>query len=290
MGVGRHYSLALVCACGVFVAFAWAYSSTFASLWRVWSTESDYSHGFFVVPLALYFAWFRRSMRPPLRVQFSWAATALLALSVAMRVLGQRWNFAAFDYWSLLPWASALVLSLGGAAALRWWWPSIFFLLFMMPLPYRAEHALSMPLQTVATGLSCWIFQVLGHCALAEGHTILLGDQRLEIEQACSGLRMVFSAAAMGVAYAVLSHRRWWERLLLVACTFPIAVLANAARIVSTGLAREFWPGSWLADLSHDGGGYLMIVFAFVLFLTAHWYLNALIYPPASDEFEALPA
>jgi len=229
-------------------------------------------------------------MRPPLRVHFSWAATALLALSVAMRVLGQRWNFAAFDYWSLLPWASALVLSLGGAAALRWWWPSIFFLLFMMPLPYRAEHALSMPLQTVATGLSCWIFQVLGHCALAEGHTILLGEQRLEIEQACSGLRMVFSAAAMGVAYAVLSHRRWWERLLLVACTFPIAVLANAARIVSTGLAREYWPGSWLADLSHDGGGYLMIVFAFVLFLTAHWYLNALIYPPASDEFEALPA
>ena len=98
------------------------------------------------------------------------------------------------------------------------WWslPSIAFLWFMVPLPFRVERWLSLPLQGAATKLSCWILQALGQPALAEGHVILLGDNRLEVEQACSGLRIFVGIVALAFAYAILMRRQWWEKALLL--------------------------------------------------------------------------
>lgn len=288
LGVGRNQLFVLLCAGSVLAAFAWSYAPTCASLWDLWSSEADYSHGFFVAPLALSFIWFRRAARPPLSLRLSWPVILLLCCAIAMRFLGRRWNFAALDCWSILPWASAVAWLFGGAAAWRWCLPSIGFLWFMMPLPFRIEQAMSLQLQTVATKASCWTLQTMGQCALAEGHTILLGDERLEIEQACSGLRMVLGAAAMGVACAVLTRRRWWERLLLVGCTLPVALAANVARIVGTGLVKRHWPDTWLADASHDAGGHMMILIAFALFTLLNWYMKQLFYDPSPAEPETV--
>jgi hypothetical protein len=81
----------------------------------------------------------------------------------------------------------------------------------MIPLPFRLETMLSLPLQRVATDVSCWVLQCLSQPALAEGNTILLNDFRFEVAQACSGLRIFVGIAALAFAFIVIVRRPCWQ-------------------------------------------------------------------------------
>ena len=82
----------------------------------------------------------------------------------------RRYYLDAADGWSILLWVGGVVWFLGGWRVFRWSLPAVVFLWFMVPLPFRMEHALSRPLQHAATHASCWILQCLGQPALAEGN------------------------------------------------------------------------------------------------------------------------
>jgi len=257
--------------------FLWAYWPTIVELLRVWEQEPDYSHGYLVVPVAVCFLWARREYFPGFSPRLAWSGLLLVVLSIAMRYAGALVYLGAVDAWSILLWVAGTTWFLGGWKLVRWSAPSIAFLWFMIPLPYRVERWLSLPLQSVATKLSCWSLQCLGQPALAEGHTILVGEHQLEVEEACSGLRIFVGIAALAFAYLVLVRRTWWEKLLLVASVLPIALIANATRIVMTGLLFRYTTGEFAYRFSHDFSGWAMIPFAAFLFAAFLWYLGKLI-------------
>ncbi len=284
-------------------AFFWAYWPTLVGLVKVWDSEPDYSHGFFVAPLAIWFLWARRDRFPHKAATvgraseggatdgrgfigatndcgFAWAILAglgLIAFSAAVRAFGAHYYLEPIDGWSILPWVGGVVLLLAGWRVFSWSLPSIAFLWFMVPLPYRVENGLSLPLQGAATKLSCWTLQALGQPALAEAHVIFLGDHRLEVEQACSGLRIFMGIVALAFAFAVLSRHSWWEKSLLLLSALPIALVTNSVRIVATGLLYQYASSEAAKKFSHDAAGWVMIVVAAGLFGLVLWYLSRLV-------------
>lgn len=257
--------------------FAWAYWPTLVGLVRVWDREPDYSHGYLVVPVALYFLWVRRERFPGVASGLAWPGLGLIALSIGVRMLGDRLYLEAVDGWSILLWVAGVVWLLGGWRVCWWSLPSVVFLWFMVPLPYRVERWLSQPLQRVATHMSCWALQFLGQPALGEGNTILINDFPLEIEQACSGLRIFVGIVALAFAYLIIFRRAWWEKALLLVSVLPIALVANSARIVITGLLYQYVSGEAAQRFAHDVAGWVMIPFAAGLFALVLWYLDRLV-------------
>jgi len=258
-------------------AFLWSYWPTLGSLAETWNHVADYSHGYLVAPLAFFFLWARRDRMPAPAAGLSWPGLLLVAISVAMRVAGAWYYFESLEGWSILPWVSGVVWLFLGRAFVWWTLPSVIFLAFMVPLPFRVELALSLPLQTIATQLSCWALQTLGQPALAEGHTIHLGEHQLEVEQACSGLRIFIGIGALAYAYVVIVRRAWWEKAVLLLSVVPIALIANATRVVATGLLYQYVSGEAARKFSHDAAGWVMIVFAAGLFALVLWYLGKLV-------------
>lgn len=254
----------------------WAYFPTLREIVTAWEREADYSHGYLVVPIALIFLWLQRKTFPGVS-EDGWIFGCLLVLaSASMRLLAGAYFLEALDAWSMLFWLAGCVAILFGWPVLRWSSPSIGFLIFMIPLPFRVEGMLSLPLQRIATKFSCWGLQLLGQPAIAEGNTIMVGDHKLEVAQACSGLRLFVSILALGVAYLMLVRRIWWERLVLLATVVPVAIVANTARIVATGLLYEFASSETAQKFSHDLAGWAMIPFAGLLFWLVLWYLGKL--------------
>jgi exosortase len=258
-------------------ASVWAYWPTLAGLVRAWDTVPDYSHGFLVAPFAVFILWARRDRFPGVSGRLAWCGLGLVVVSVVVRMLGARFYLDAIDGWSIPLWVGGAVWFLFGWPVFRWSLPSVAFLWFMVPLPFRVEHALSRPLQHVATVISCWILQCLGQPALSEGNIILLGDNRLEIEQACAGLRIFVGIVALAFVFVVLVRRTWWEKVLLAVCILPITLAANATRIVATGLLFQWVDGESAHRVIHDWAGYVMVPFAAVLFALAVWYLGKLV-------------
>jgi len=276
--LGKEQWLGLAAVGGLLGAvFLWSYWTTLCSLADLWNHVQDYSHGYLVAPLAVLFLWARRDRMPAVAAGLAWPGLVLIVISAAMRFAGAWYYFEFLDGWSILPWFAGVIWLFLGRAFVWWSLPSIVFLMFMVRLPFRVELALSLPLQTVSTRLSCWVLQFLGQPALAEGHTIHLGAHTLEVEQACSGLRIFIGIAALAFAYVVIVRRAWWEKAVLVLSVVPIALIANATRVVATGLLYQFVSGEAAMKFGHDVAGWAMILYAAGLFALVLWYLGKLV-------------
>ena len=173
----------------------------------------------------------------------SWAGLSLVGLAVVMRIASRAVYADFLDAWSLLPLLAGATWMLLGPAAMLWALPAIAFLFLMFPLPYRAESLLSWKLQGVATEFSTVLLRVLGQPAVSEGHVIWVGEERLMVEEACSGMRIFVGVGALAFFWAAITRRAWIDRILLLASVVPLAVFVNAMRITTVGLLYQ-WFGS----------------------------------------------
>ncbi|MFM9066945.1 MAG: exosortase/archaeosortase family protein [Planctomycetota bacterium] len=269
----------------------WAYWPTLVEMVGAWEREADYSHGYLVVPLAIYFAWARKESFPGVYRRYAWGGLVLMLLAGALRLFAAQFNLGALDGWTILLWVAGAVWLIVGYRAAWWAAPSIGFLFFMVPFPYGLERALSMPLQRIASKLSVTSMQMLGLSAFAEGNVIQLGSYRLEVAQACSGMRIFLGIVALAAAYMILVNRPWWQRLLIAMAVLPIALISNATRIVLTGLLYLFASSEAAQKFSHDFAGWVMIPFAAALFALMLWYLDRLVQVvPVADPRGTAPA
>lgn len=260
----------------------WAYWPTVSEIVRRWGHDPQYSHGYFVLLFAVYLLWRRKQLAaagPP-----SWWGAALLLLATLLRGSSALFYNDWLDSVSLLPLLAAAVLLVGGRPMLRWSWPAICFLLFMIPLPHRLEHALTGPLQRIATLTATYTLQTLGFPTFAEGNVIQVNQARIGVVEACSGLGMFLLFFALATGVAILSQRSFLDKMLIVASAVPIAVLANVTRITTTAFAHVV-AGSRGADLVfHDLAGWLMMPLALGMLWVELWLLGRLlIEQPASS-------
>jgi exosortase/archaeosortase family protein len=65
-------------------------------------------------------------------------------------------------------------------------------------------------------------------------------------------------------------------RLLLLTTVIPIALVANAWRIVTTGLLYRYVSGEAAQRFGHDVAGWAMILLAAGLFALVLWYFKSL--------------
>jgi len=231
-----------------------------------WTGDPRYAHGYFVPMFALALLWMRRSsLEGAARSPNAWGL-ALLALGAGLQLAGGYYRLDWFDCLALLPYLGGLALLLGGPRFLGWSWPSIAFLIFMVPLPWRIETALGPSLQSVSTAASTYLLQTLGFMAFAEGNVIQLNEARIGVVEACSGLSMLMTFVAVSTAAALVVTRPLLDRLVLVASSIPVALLTNIARIIMTGVLHETMGGHASSTFYHDLAGWVMMPLALVMY------------------------
>ena len=270
------------------VALVWGYWTTLAQLAAKWGSDPSYSHGYLVPLFAVGLLWMRKSELDTTKIGTNWWGLVLLIAGVALRIAGVHYYFDWFDAVSLIPVIAGICLLLGGSTFLVWTLPAIAFLFFMIPLPFQAEIALQTPLRRIGTVASVYIMQTIGLPALAEGNIIVIGETRLGVAEACSGLRMLMIFFALTTAVALVSQRPLWERILIVVSAVPIALATNIIRIAVTGCLYSM-NYSELADrVFHDWAGWLMMPFALVLLWFEFWILSKVVITEDDDPVSVL--
>ncbi|WP_161602542.1 exosortase/archaeosortase family protein [Tautonia marina] len=249
-----------------------------------WSTDPRYGHGYLVPLFALGLLWMRRPSYDLDRARGSLWGVVLVASGSAVYLLGGYVGSGWIEGLSLLPVLTGLCVLFGGTTALRWAAPSLAFLFFMIPLPWRFEVALGASLQRIATKLSTVSLQTLGFVAYSEGNVIVMEEGRIGVVEACSGLGMLMTFIAISTAVAIVVQRPWFDRILIVLSAIPIALIANIARITLTGVLHETVGGEWADRFYHDLAGWLMIPFALGLLMIELWVLSRLFVELEAEE------
>ena len=190
------------------------------------------------------------------------AGFVLLAAGLGIRLLTTHFPNMTPEMGSFVPALAGVFLMVGGWMVLKWAGPAIAFLVFMYPLPSFLDNGLLAPLQRIATIASTYALQTLGLPTYREGNVIYVGELKLGVVDACSGLRMLTIFVALAVAIILVTDRPIWERIIIVLSAVPIALAVNIVRITVTGVLH-LTAGSELADkVFHDLAGWVMMPMA----------------------------
>lgn len=246
-------------ALAVAAVIGWSYAPEFRSLWESWVSDPNYSHGFFVIPVALAVYWRRGTLPGPAESKpLAWA-WGVLFLTLAARV----WFYDRGNLWAetmtLLASVLCLALTLGGWRMLRRAWPAVAYLVFMVPLPTQLNNVLAQPLQSLATSASCGLLKLTGLWVIAEGNIIYVGKQPLVVAEACNGLSMMMCLAATVMAMALLVPMSAWMRAVLTLSVVPVALASNVLRIVVTAWCYQRYGPEVGGRFAHDAAGLMMM-------------------------------
>jgi len=248
-------------------ALAVAFTPALAALARVWLAHDYYSHGFLVPLVAFWmFQAERRSLPPAGSDRRGLVAIAAAALVYAAGFLA---GDATLQGLALVGAVAGGVLRLYGPVGLRRVAFPVAFLLFMVPVPVSILNPLIVQLQLLVSTLAVEILHVFGFSVLREGNVVLLpGDERLFVDEACSGITSIVTLLPLGVVLAYFTERTAVRRLALVAAVIPFAMLGNLVRVLATVAGADaFGVERVTRGALHDSAGLLTFVFSCLLLI-----------------------
>jgi exosortase len=241
-----------------------------------WYHVGDYSHGFLIGPLALYFTWERRDALRAAPIAPSWWGLVPLALgsfTLAIGRLGvELMNMRVSFVLTLI----GLVLLLLGRSVFRVLAFPLLFLLLMVPLPQSLVNGVAFPLQLLAADWAVQVLYWLEIPALREGNIIHLPQTQLFVAEACSGLRSLMALVTLGIVFAYFFRKTLGERIVIVLSAIPIAILVNALRVALTGILTYNFGEQTAHGLIHQTQGLFTFGSAFLLLLGEAWLLARL--------------
>jgi exosortase len=266
---GKLYSLFLLSALVLIL-----YGRILVAMAQQWWSDPNYGHGFLVPVFAAYVLWRERSRRRDVSVRTSNWGLPIMLFALGLLILGTLGSEHFTARISALFLVSGMIVFLAGWQVLRVVAFPMSYLVFMVPLPAIIYYQLTFPLQLFASRLGASGLIALGVPTVREGNLLILPNVTLEIVEACSGVRSLFSLLAVVVGYVYLVEPSAWKRCVLLAATIPIVILSNGLRLVATGVLSFLFGRLADSSLAHAGLGLTFFALAFLSILLVHRLLR----------------
>jgi exosortase len=238
-----------------------------------WATDENLGHAFFVPVLAGYLVWLDRQRILAAPVRRCWPALTLVVWGFCQMLLGFLGANFFLARTAFLIAIVGVIWTLAGRAVLRSLVFPLFLLLFMIRIPLYVYQQITFPLQILASEVAARGLEILGIPVFRDGNVLQLAGHKLEVVEACSGIRSLLSLTFLSVAYGRLFERRLWMKIVLFLLTVPIAIGCNAARVTLTGVLTQYSPD--IAEGAyHTFEGWVIFMVELVVLLGAHRLLS----------------
>lgn len=242
------------------------------------STEGDWSHAFLVPFFSLFFVYQRRDELRLMPIGPNWLGAPALMICMAGYAYALSIGCDMLKGYCMIASIAALTLLTAGWPALKLSLVPILYLAFAVKISPEIWEAIAWRLQLIAASASVLTLKVIGIDAEVTVTTIELwhGAEKLgslNVAEACSGMRMLMTFTALGVAVAYLWERPLWTKIVMMLLTAPIAIAVNVGRVTLLGIIHLISPEYATGDF-HIFMGMVMLGPALILFMLVGWLLG----------------
>ncbi len=269
LGVGGY----LLILGGVCV-LAFACQSALVWLWNTWNGVPEYSHGPALPILAGFLLWQQREIFERQEFKGSVVGVLLLVTAGAALLLGTMGGAYTLQQYAFALGVAGLVLSWSGLGPLRQLALPLALLFLMIPQPDFILNNLSTRLQLVSSALGVAVIRLGGISVYLEGNVIDLGSYKLQVVDACAGLRYLFPLMTLGLLIAHFFRAPLWKRVLVFLVSIPVTVVLNSLRIAMIGWMVERWGPAMAEGFLHDFQGWVVFMVSGALLLAFAALLN----------------
>jgi exosortase B len=241
------------------------YLPSLVDLFRgIWSTDQQ-AHGPIVLGIACWLIY--RKWPGMLRASEGGPSSAtgwpIFLIGLLLYIIGRSQDILIFEIGSIIWLLAAILLLTYGTAALKAQWFSLFFMLFMIPLPGAIVDALTMPMKMAVSYVAENILFWADYPIARTGVVLQIGQYKLLVADACAGLHTLFTLEALGLLYLnVIRHDSLFRNVALAVLIVPISFTANVIRVIVLTLITYHFG-------DEAGQGFLHGFAGMVLFLSA---------------------
>lgn len=203
-----------------------AYRDTAAAMVGIWARSDTFAHAFLVPPIVAWLIWRRRKSLASLQpTPCPWVLLPMAAIG-AVWLLG---DLVAVNAVTQLAMTALVILAVPAVLGLRTARALSFplaFLFFAVPigefmLPY---------LMSWTADFTVLALRASGIPVLREGQQLVIPSGRWAVVEACSGVRYLIASFMVGTLFAYLHYRSLRRRLLFIAVSFAVPIVANWVR------------------------------------------------------------
>ena len=249
------------------------YRSALDYLFRKWQSE-DFTYCYIIPFIVLFLIWEKREKLAAIPSAPSWKGFIPLTIGLVLFLLGElggEFTMLFLSLWLVIialcsfhiGWAKMKVIS----------FPLVFSLASFVP-PNALYLPLTFRLKLISSQIGVYMMQLYGLSAYREGNVIDLGFTKLQVVDACSGLRYVIPLFLMGLLLAYYYKGAFWKKTLLVLSTIPVSIITNSLRIASVGILYQFWGPMVAEGFFHDFSGWFIFMAGMSILLAEMWVMK----------------
>lgn len=244
----------------VAVTAAAAMQTGIASMLDTWLHREEYSHALMIPVISAYLLWQQRAQLVRLESSGSWVGVAVVLFGALLQIAGVLATIDVVQQYGLLIAIYGLVIALLGTRATLNLWAPLLLLALMIPLPQFLLANFSAQLQLISSQIGVWFIRLFDISVFVEGNVIDLGGYKLQVAEACDGLRYLFPLMTMGFIMAYMFKVEMWKRVALFFSSIPVTILMNSFRIGTIGVMVEHWGQSMAEGFLHDFQGWAVFM------------------------------
>jgi exosortase D (VPLPA-CTERM-specific) len=265
----------------LFVAVAVAavfatFSGPLVSLLHRYTTQEEYSHGFLIPVVAAWLIWQRRDAIRASIGRPSRLGLACIVLAIILHFIGELSAIFILSQLAFVVALFGIVLAAGGYSLWRVTFVPIVFLLFAIPLPYFVDAILTLQLQLISSQLGAFVISLFHIPVYLDGNIIDLGNYKLQVVEACSGLRYLYPLLSLSFLAAYLFQAPIWQRAVVFLSAIPIAIAMNGFRIGMVGVLVNRWGPQQAEGFLHFFEGWIIFIACAALLATEIYLLARL--------------
>ncbi len=238
-----------------------------------WLHKEEYSHGLLIPVIVAFLIWQRKDELEQQPFRGSWLGVVVVLLALVLFFVGRLTQIYIVNNYAFLVALSGTLLAYMGLRAFGKVWVPLLILFLSIPLPNFLYNNLSAQLQLLSSELGVAIMRLWGVSVFLEGNVIDLGSYKLQVVEACSGLRYLFPLMTLGFIAAYFFKEPFWKRVVVFLSSIPIAVLMNSLRIGAIGIMVDRWGQEMAEGFLHQFEGWAIFMSCTAVLLLEMWAL-----------------
>jgi EpsI family protein len=265
-----YWKVGILIAVSVFV-----YYPVILTMIREWSERDDYSHGFLIPFISLYFVWHKRHELRHIPIEPNIICGLILIIIGSLMLLtGYIGSVIMVQQISVLIVIPGIVLTLLGTNYLKALILPLAYLIFMIPTILDLVIGnIHWPFQLFGATVAEKLLNILNIPVFREVNSLQLPNITLEVANACSGVRYLISIVAISIPLAFFTQRKNSQRLLLIVSAIIIGILINPLRIALIGM-WIYYTGKDVHGPSHIFQGFFVSQVGFVFLFILAWVFS----------------
>ena len=256
----KAVSLPVLVGCLLFLALASVmYKSTSAYLLNNWASD-DFTSSYFIPLVVAYLIWEKRGELARVPACRTWSGLLPALLGIVLFWIGELGGEFTLMFLSLWLLSAGALWSIIGGRKLRVIAFPVSLVLVMIPPPVVLYNGLTLRLKILSSQIGVLMLQVCGMTAYREGNVIDLGFTKLQVVDACSGLRYLIPLIILSILLAYYLKGAFWKKIVIVLSSIPIAIVTNSMRIASVGILFQFMGPAAAEGFFHDFSGWFIFM------------------------------